>query len=134
MKGILKMKKILALLLSVMLLAGIASAEEAKDDFLGKPFPDFTVTDTEGNSFTLSEALKDHEAVLVNLWATWCPPCEREFPDLNDVYGRYGDRVAALRWTTAFLSRNFLSSRRFLSTIRWCGILIFRISIPCAPW
>ena len=55
------MKKILALLLSIMLLAGIASAEETQDDFLGKPFPDFTVTDTDGNSFTLSEALKDHD-------------------------------------------------------------------------
>ena len=39
-----------------------AAAETADADFLGKPFPDFTVTDTEGNTFTLSEALKDHKA------------------------------------------------------------------------
>ena len=74
------------------LCAGGAAAEEA--DILGKPFPDFTATDTEGNTFTLSEALKDHEAVLINLWASWCGPCEREFPDLTEVYGKYGDRVA----------------------------------------
>ena len=100
MKGILKMKKILALLLSVMLLAGIASAEETQDDFLGKPFPDFTVTDTEGNSFTLSEALKDHEAVLINFWATWCGPCNKEFPYLNEAYGKYRDRVAFIALST----------------------------------
>ena len=73
---------------------GTAPAEEANADFLGKPFPDFTVTDTEGNTFTLSEALKDHEAVVINLWATWCAPCGREFPFLNEAYAKYGDRVS----------------------------------------
>ena len=100
MKGKMKMKKILVLLLSITLLAGIASAEETKDDFLGKPFPDFTVTDTEGNSFTLSEALKDHEAVLINFWATWCGPCNKEFPYLNEAYGKYRDRVAFIALST----------------------------------
>ena len=51
------------------LCVSIAGAEATKD-FLGKPFPDFTVTDSEGKTFTLSEALKDHEAVLINFWAT----------------------------------------------------------------
>jgi thiol-disulfide isomerase/thioredoxin len=88
------MKKFLVLLLSIMLLAGIASAEEEANDILGKPFPDFTVTDTEGNTFTLSEALKDHKAALINFWATWCEPCAKEFPFLNEAYQKYGDRVA----------------------------------------
>ena len=68
--------------------------EEAAPELLGKPFPDFTVTDTEGNTFTLSKALEDHEAVLINFWATWCGPCQAEFPLLNEVYKKYGDRVA----------------------------------------
>ena len=82
------------------LCAGTAAAEENSTDILGKPFPDFTVTDTEGNTFTLSEALKDHEAVLVNFWATWCAPCLREFPYLNEAYGKYGDRVAFIALST----------------------------------
>lgn len=76
------------------LFAGTASAEEGSDSYLGKPFPDFTVTDTDGNTFTLSEALKDHEAVLINFWATWCEPCAMEFPFLNEACKNYGDRVA----------------------------------------
>ena len=85
------MRKLIVIMIALLLLAGTAAAEEG---ILGKAFPDFTVTDTQGNSFTLSEALKDHEAVLINIWATWCPPCEREFPDLNNAFEQYGDRVA----------------------------------------
>ena len=80
------MKKAIALLLMMMLVLCVSiSAAETSKDFLGKPFPDFTVTDSEGKTFTLSEALKDHEAVLINFWATWCDPCKNEFPMLNKV-------------------------------------------------
>ena len=87
------MKKlfIILLLLSLSLATlGFSFAE----DILGQTFPDFTATDTEGNTFTLSDALKDHEAVLVNIWASWCPPCEAEFPDLTEAYEAYKDSVA----------------------------------------
>lgn len=87
------MKKLFVILL-VLSLALAPLCSSLAEDILGQPFPDFTATDTEGNAFTLSEALQDHEAVLVNLWASWCPPCEAEFPDLNEVYAAYRDRVA----------------------------------------
>ena len=65
------MKKAIALLLMMVLVLCVSiAAAEAAMDFLGKPFPDFTVTDSEGKTFTLSETLKDHEAVLINFWAT----------------------------------------------------------------
>ena len=80
----------LALLLILMLVLSLAlsgaAAEEETPEFLGKAFPDFTVTDTDGNTFTLSEALKDHDAVLINFWASWCGPCRIEFPYLRDVW------------------------------------------------
>ena len=62
-------RRILALTVCVALTflalcAGTASAEERNAGILGMPFPDFTAADTEGNTFSLSEALKDHEAVL----------------------------------------------------------------------
>lgn len=86
------MKKWVVLLLALAMCLSAAGAEDA--GILGLPFPDFAATDTLGNSFTLSGALEDHEAALINLWATWCPPCENEFPFLNEAYERYGDRVA----------------------------------------
>ena len=86
--------RMLLIYMAVLALCAGAAAEEKHTAFLGKPFPDFTVTDTEGNTFTLSEALKDHEAVLINFWTTWCFPCRMEFPFLNEAYEQYGDRVA----------------------------------------
>lgn len=51
---------------------------------------DFTLTDIGGRSWTLS-ALKG-KVVLVNFWATWCPPCRKEMPDLQVLYDRFKDK------------------------------------------
>ena len=87
------MKKCLLILLALTLFLAVSASAESGPSILGKPFPDFTVTDTEGNTFTLSEALKDHEAVLINFWATWCGPCCMEFPYLQEAWEKYADRV-----------------------------------------
>jgi len=46
---------------------------------------DFTVTDTNGKTHTLSGY--KGKWVLVNYWATWCPPCLEEIPDLIALHG-----------------------------------------------
>jgi peroxiredoxin len=50
----------------------------------------FTLTDLEGKTWSLQE-LKG-KVVLVNFWATWCPPCRKEMPDLNALYQRFKDQ------------------------------------------
>ena len=85
-------KTMMIILVTLALCLGAAAAEN--NGILGKPFPDFTVTDTQGNNFTLSDQLRDHEAVLINIWATWCHPCEMEMGYLNQAFELYGDRVA----------------------------------------
>ena len=51
---------------------------------------DFTATDITGKSWTLSQ-LKG-KVVVVNFWATWCPPCRKEMPDLNALYNEFKDK------------------------------------------
>ena len=50
----------------------------------------FTLTDLQGKSWTLKD-LKG-KVVLVNFWATWCPPCRKEMPDLDALYNRFKDQ------------------------------------------
>ena len=52
--------------------------------------PDFTLQTPTGESYTLSELRG--QAVLVNLWATWCPPCRAEMPTLEKMYQEYKDQ------------------------------------------
>ncbi len=52
--------------------------------------PDFTLKTPLGKSFTLSELRG--RPVIVNLWATWCPPCRAEMPALQKLYDEYRDR------------------------------------------
>jgi cytochrome c biogenesis protein CcmG, thiol:disulfide interchange protein DsbE len=52
--------------------------------------PDFTLKTPDGEEYTLSE-LKGN-AVLVNLWATWCPPCRAEMPAIEKMYKEYKDQ------------------------------------------
>lgn len=49
----------------------------------GKQSPDFTVTDINGKSHSLSDYRGKN--VLVVFWATWCPPCNEEIPNLIEL-------------------------------------------------
>jgi peroxiredoxin len=51
---------------------------------------DFTLSDLQGKTWHLRD-LKG-KVVLVNFWATWCPPCRKEMPDLQALYDKYKDQ------------------------------------------
>lgn len=53
--------------------------------------PDFTVTDKDGNTVKLSDMRG--KPIVVNFWASWCPPCKAEMPDFEEMYKKYGDEV-----------------------------------------
>ena len=94
-----KFKKILCLSALVLLLCAFflpGTAEEMLYSHLGEPLPDFTVETIDGDTFTLSEVLKEKKLVLINFWATWCPYCIQEFPYMQEAYGQYQDQVEIL--------------------------------------
>ncbi|HUA16729.1 MAG TPA: TlpA disulfide reductase family protein [Verrucomicrobiae bacterium] len=51
---------------------------------------DFTLNDLQGTSWHLKDLRG--KVVLVNFWATWCPPCRKEMPDLQALYEKYKDQ------------------------------------------
>ncbi len=61
---------------------------EAADQLRQKA--DFTLIDLHGKTWTLSQLRG--KVVLVNFWATWCPPCRKEMPDLEALYNRFKGR------------------------------------------
>jgi cytochrome c biogenesis protein CcmG, thiol:disulfide interchange protein DsbE len=54
------------------------------------PAPDFHMTDLHGQSVSLADTRG--QVVLINNWATWCPPCREEMPALEAFYQKYQDR------------------------------------------
>ena len=94
------MKKLLAVLMTVLMLAALGcTAFAASDDIGVKPgeaFPDFTVSLTEGGTATLSELLKEKDLVVLNIFASWCGPCEVEFPEMEKSYQAHSDRMVIL--------------------------------------
>lgn len=62
----------------------------------GDTIKDFTVSTFDGKSVTLSEVLQEKDAVLINIFATWCGPCKSEFPFMEQAYKQFQDRVEVI--------------------------------------
>ena len=73
---------------------------------------DFTLTDLQGKSWVLHDLRG--KVVLVNFWATWCPPCRKEMPDLDALYKRFKDQglvILAIDDEDATKIKPFLTER-----------------------
>lgn len=63
---------------------------ERGSSLVGKPARDFKLKDLDGNEVTLSDL--QGKVVLIDFWATWCPPCREELPSIAKLSAAYRDK------------------------------------------
>ena len=94
------MKRMMILALGLMLaltLATGALAEPASiEDMVGQDMEDFSIETLSGENYTLYEALETHDLMVINFWASWCGPCQYEFPFLEEAWEKYSDRIGVV--------------------------------------
>ena len=59
-----------------------------------RPAPAISFSNLQGKGLTLSDF--KGKPVIINLWATWCAPCKREMPSLDQLQSQLGDKIAVV--------------------------------------
>ncbi len=90
----------LTYLLTALFYVGLTAGIVSRPTFLsandvrpeeGHLAPDFALKTLEGKTVRLSD-LRGKKVVLLNFWATWCPPCRLEMPTMQRIYSDYKDK------------------------------------------
>ncbi|RSL29839.1 thiol disulfide exchange role in cytochrome c biogenesis [Salibacterium salarium] len=83
---------------------------EKQGDMLeeGDPAPDFELETLDGETMSLSQM--EGSPVLINFWATWCPPCRAEMPDMQTFYEENDIEVLAVNLTDTESGQSAVSS------------------------
>lgn len=73
------------------------------DDHVGKKMPAFDVEQPDGTHITRDSLLAGKDVAAIVLYASWCEPCEKEFPEMDTVYRKYQDRMGMVGIDVDFL-------------------------------
>ena len=86
--------KLFALILALMMLFALLPAWAESAPEVGDPAPAFDLTQIDGEVFHLSDHLG--KVVFLNVWATWCPPCVAEIPDIQKLSEAHPDDLVVI--------------------------------------
>ena len=80
----------------------------------------FTMTDQHGNNISLSSMIANEKPIILNFWASWCPPCKSEMPEFEKVFKEIGGEVQFMmvdvtdrRRETAEIGTNYINSQGY---------------------
>ena len=59
---------------------------------VGQPYINFTLPNIDGEPVTLSDLIEDNKLVMVDFWASWCPDCRVENPNIVETYNMFKDK------------------------------------------
>ncbi len=84
----------IVILLTVLLLNGCDNStteqQVSQGGLVGNIAPDFTLTNMQGEQVCLSQFRG--KVVVLNFWATWCPPCREEMPSMEKLFRDFKDK------------------------------------------
>ena len=85
MKILSRLSPVLAILICLFLVSCSPGQEDVQKALL-----QITLPDLDGNTTSVSEY--KGRVIMLNFWATWCPPCQDEVPDFVELYERFGEQ------------------------------------------
>jgi len=86
------MKKIIFLLTAIFL-AGVLNCAQARPLAIGDKAQDFSLPDLNNQTVSLQRILQNKQPVAFVFWASWCPECRKQLPQVNEVAKKYKGRV-----------------------------------------
>ncbi|MCM3653618.1 TlpA family protein disulfide reductase [Metabacillus litoralis] len=77
--------------------------------------PDFELMTLDGEKMSLSSL--EGKKVILNFWATWCPPCREEMPDMQKIHDEYEGEVVVAAVNLTSSEKNSASVKHFVDEL-----------------